>query len=74
MKKVIVIGLAALACAQGCMSKQTAKIIGQLKDDPATVSTGYRGIYGTFYFNRSNAGTNQSAVVDENGSIKINPK
>jgi hypothetical protein len=71
MKKIILVSAVALALS-GCMTRQAINAIKQLKDDNATISAGYQGIYGNFYVIRSNPSTNHSATIDK-GTVKIEP-
>jgi hypothetical protein len=72
MKKFTLIFMTALAVTfSGCISKTAMKAVKDLKDDPATVNMGYRGIYGSFWFTRTNPKTNHTAVVGQDGTVSV---
>lgn len=51
-----------------------AKLIGQLKNDPATVSASISSVYGTVKLVRVGGQTNNSVTVSTDGTVTITPK
>ena len=66
----IIIGL---GCSSGCTTA-LPKLAKELKHDNATVVHRVRTIYGTSDFIRSNPNTNQSVVINPDGTVTIQAK
>lgn len=55
----------------GCSTVGMAKLIRELKDDPATVSVSITHPYGNVRFVRTNPMTNQTVTVTPDGNVTV---
>jgi hypothetical protein len=55
----------------GCSSTNITKLVGALKNDPATVCVNVSSVYGTVRFTRTNPRTNETVTVSPDGTIVI---
>lgn len=58
----------------GCSTSGMSKLVGQLKNDPATVSASVTSVYGTVKLIRVGGQTNNSVTVSPDGTVTITPK
>jgi len=68
MKTILV--LFCVVCS-GCSSTNITKLVGALKNDPATVCVNVSSVYGTVRFTRTNPRTNETVTVSPDGTIVI---